>query len=637
MPARLPREPPGSAPTRGARPPSGGASARDTDTAELALGRYRLLERLGAGGFGVVWRARDELLHREVALKRVPLGPGGDSERAMREALVAARLCHPAIVALYEACARDGAVYLISELVEGDTLGRLIADQRLSDEQVLEVGLALAGALAHAHARGVIHRDIKPQNVLVPSAGEHHHAAAKLTDFGGASLAGEDVLTRTGDVLGTLAYMAPEQSEGREVHAEADLYSLALVLYEALCGTNPVRGSTPAVTARRIGRRVQPLSARRTDLPAFLADAVDRALSPAPEQRGSVADLCEALEDALEHGIGAPRAERRAGLFRRPRADTELLDDRDRLQPVRITRAREDAFVAPRWEDDPGEAPAERHRGTPGRPQRDQRGAVPTPSTGVEDWLAHADRALEQLGGQAAPVAAVPPARGTLSRRLWLGATLALACWQAIAGRPGLALALLAALLPAVLIGAEDGSSRIPAGRLTCVLAPLLGLAGLAGAFPAIAGQARGALERGLRGALGYWWLTLAAPLVARTLWLALPSDTPARASWEASVGLAAGHVVAPVLTLGVLFGALLWGAGAAVLPWVVRGRGPWTDAFAAGVWALALMLAQPALAGGLSGAVHVHPRGAFLGALLGAALAVAARALRGPAGRECA
>jgi serine/threonine protein kinase len=196
---------------------------------QLVLERYRLLERLGAGGFGVVWRARDELLQREVAVKRIWLGPDGDSERAAREAQASARLSHPAIVALYEACPLGEAFYLISELVDGQTLAGLIAAGELEDEQVLGIGLALIDALEHAHARGVIHRDIKPMNVLIPHRPEAprsraHLAAAKLTDFGGASLAEEDALTRTGDVLGTLAYMAPEQSEGREVGAQADLY-----------------------------------------------------------------------------------------------------------------------------------------------------------------------------------------------------------------------------------------------------------------------------------------------------------------------------------------------------------------------------------------------------------------------------
>src|SRR5437764_848846 len=207
-----------TAPARNAASASAGAPG---EAGALALGRYRLLERLGAGGFGVVWRARDELLGREVALKRITLPPDGDSERASREALASARLAHPAIVALYEACAAPDAFYLISELVRGETLAQLITAKTLDDERVLRIGVALADALSHAHARGVIHRDVKPQNVLVPhtpaadsGASSTWLAVAKLTDFGGARLAGDDVLTRTGDVLGTLAYMAPEQSDG---------------------------------------------------------------------------------------------------------------------------------------------------------------------------------------------------------------------------------------------------------------------------------------------------------------------------------------------------------------------------------------------------------------------------------------
>ncbi|MFI5009107.1 MAG: serine/threonine-protein kinase, partial [Solirubrobacterales bacterium] len=269
----------------------------------LALGRYRLLERLGAGGFGVVWSAHDERLQREVALKRIFLPTQDDdsiAERAEREAQATARLSHPAIVALYEARGEGEAFYLISELVHGDTLATLIAEDALRDEEVLAIGVALAGALEHAHARGVIHRDVKPQNILIPhDCTEHAGAVAKLTDFGGARVAGEDVLTRTGDVLGTLAYMAPEQSEGREASAQADLYSLALVLYEALCGVNPVRGATPAATARRIGSELAPLERRRGDLPRELTRALDLALAPNPPRRGTLVELREALEEAL--------------------------------------------------------------------------------------------------------------------------------------------------------------------------------------------------------------------------------------------------------------------------------------------------------------------------------------------------
>lgn len=565
---------------------------------QLVLGRYRLLERLGAGGFGVVWRARDELLHREVAVKRVWLGPDGDSDRAGREALATARLSHPAIVALYEACAVDDAFYLISELVDGETLARLIAEGTLTDEEILEIGLALADALSHAHARGVVHRDIKPQNVLVPhlakdraATPEAFHAAAKLTDFGGASLAGEDALTRTGDVLGTLAYMAPEQSEGREVGERADLYSLALVMYEALSGVNPVRGATPAATVRRIGRPLAPLQRARRDLPSPLTRAIDLALAPAPGDRGTLEGLRCVLEQTLEDGL-SPRRRRRG---RAPSAYPPPADD-----PVFGAR-----------------------RASPPRAAVTLPARVPEPeprrSSAAEEAILEHERSA-------------PPRRIALPRAAWLACGVLLIGWQALAGRPGVALLALAALLPLLVLPAEHRSPRLGVGWLACALAPVLGLAGLAGAFPALAGQASRCRDRCALAALGYWWLLLAQPLLARRLWLGQPAGMPARAVWEASLSDAATHVIAPLLVLGALFGALLWGAGAVVLPWIVRGRSAAFDVVAVTVWSAAIVAAAPALDAGLSAhATHPSPRGAVLGAILGGVIAVAARALRGP------
>src|SRR4051794_32955805 len=244
----------------------------------LVMGRYRLRERLGSGGFGTVYAAHDERLDRAVAIKVLPADRSAP-ERARREALAVARLDHPGIVALFDAGEDGGARYLVSELVEGRTLAQLEADGALSDRDVLRAGLALADALAHAHERGVIHRDVKPQNVIVPDhagpywLGSTRAAPAKLTDFGVAHLTGEEPLTRTGDVVGTLAYMAPEQAKGRPAGEEADLYSLALVLYEALAGRHPVKGPNAAATAKRMGRRLAPLSRSRRDLPDDLTTA----------------------------------------------------------------------------------------------------------------------------------------------------------------------------------------------------------------------------------------------------------------------------------------------------------------------------------------------------------------------------
>ena len=282
------------------------ADAPTTLDAGLVLGRYRLGERLGTGGFGTVYAGFDERLQREVAVKVISADPSVPG-RAAREALAAARLDHPGIVAVYDAGeepARDGGEgalrYLISELVRGRTLAQLEADEALSDRDVLRVGLALADALAHAHERGVVHRDVKPQNVMVPDRPESGRGVAKLTDFGVAHLLDDDALTRTGDVVGTLAYMAPEQAEGRRVDERTDLYALALVLYEALAGRNPVRGAGPAATARKVGTAIPPLGRARRDLPAGLCAAIDRCVRPRPAERGTVDDLSDALVDALE-------------------------------------------------------------------------------------------------------------------------------------------------------------------------------------------------------------------------------------------------------------------------------------------------------------------------------------------------
>lgn len=206
----------------------------------VVLGRYRLDERLGAGGFGVVWRGHDSKLERDVAVKVVPR-EHGEPGRADREAVAAARLNHPGIVGLYELGSDEDDTYLVSELVNGATVEELAQEGAMSDRDVARIGQALCDALQHAHARGVIHRDVKPANVMVlaePAAGA---GFAKLTDFGVAHLASGDGVTATGDVVGTLAYMAPEQAEGHGVTGACDVYSLALVLYEAWTGSNPVR------------------------------------------------------------------------------------------------------------------------------------------------------------------------------------------------------------------------------------------------------------------------------------------------------------------------------------------------------------------------------------------------------------
>ena len=222
------------------------------------LGRYRLQRRLGAGAFGTVWMARDERLDRDVAVKIVPRERivGGRFER---EARAAARLSHPGIVTLYEAAVDDDGAYLVSELVRGATLGRMLEHGRLSDRDIVTIAIALCDALSHAHAQGVVHRDVKPSNILVPERPSSRSESGQADRLRRRPRDRRRLADRTGDVVGTAAYMAPEQAEGREAGAPADLYSLALVTYEALTGVNPVRTGTvgdprPAVSARTCRR-----------------------------------------------------------------------------------------------------------------------------------------------------------------------------------------------------------------------------------------------------------------------------------------------------------------------------------------------------------------------------------------------
>jgi serine/threonine protein kinase len=262
----------------------------------LVLNRFLIERRIGSGGFGVVYEAWDGRLERPVAVKAIEQR-GEAGRRVLREAQAAARLNHPGIVTLYEMGEEDGNALLVTELVEGSTLARLAHNGDLSDREIGEIGADLCEALDHAHSRGVVHRDIKPQNVQVIEDAEPR---AKLMDFGVAHLAGDTPLTAAGDVVGTLAYMAPEQAEGRTAGPEADVYSLALTLYECWSGENPHRRATPAATARAIGGRARPLRRLRPDLPRELADTVDACLAPRPNHRPSLEELGTAIEDALD-------------------------------------------------------------------------------------------------------------------------------------------------------------------------------------------------------------------------------------------------------------------------------------------------------------------------------------------------
>jgi serine/threonine protein kinase len=274
----------------------------------LVLNRFLIERRIGSGGFGTVYEAWDGRLERPVAVKAIESSGAPDSDRVLREAQAAARLNHPGIVTLYEMGEEDGNALLVTELVDGATLAELNRDGTLSDRELGEIGADLCEALDHAHARAVVHRDIKPQNVLVTEGGEPH---AKLMDFGVARLTDAAALTAPGDVVGTLAYMAPEQAEGRTAGPEADVYALGLMLYESWSGDHPTRRSTPAATARAIGARMKPLRRLRPDLPRELCETVDACLQTRPDRRPSLEQLGGTIEASIDHlADQPPRSER---------------------------------------------------------------------------------------------------------------------------------------------------------------------------------------------------------------------------------------------------------------------------------------------------------------------------------------
>jgi hypothetical protein len=258
---------------------------------ELVLGRYRPLQPLGSGGSGSVWLARDEPTGVEVALKIVPR-EGKAAVRAEREATAAARLRHRGCQRAY-ALARDSRhVYIAYEYVPGRTLRQALRDGALDDGTAVEAAAQICEALAYAHAHGIVHRDVKPSNVLVADGDE---LSVRLLDFGLARMDGEETITAAGDVPGTLAYIAPERLRGDESGAAADVWAVGVLLWEALAGWHPFWKGSLLDTARRIEDGAETLARARPDLPRPFVALVDRALSLDPEQRPSAAKLAAGL------------------------------------------------------------------------------------------------------------------------------------------------------------------------------------------------------------------------------------------------------------------------------------------------------------------------------------------------------
>ncbi len=283
----------------------------------LIAGRYRLDTLLGRGGMSEVWGATDLDLERHVALKL--LAPNEDTERFEREARAFAALAHPNVTQLYDYGESDGRPFMVLEYLPGGSLEELLrAHGILADEETRRIAIELAGGLAHAHARGVVHRDLKPSNVLFDDEGR-----AKLADFGIARMAaGEGTLTEAGTVLGTAAYISPEQAAGLPATPASDVYSFGVLLFRMLTGRLPFESSDPvALVLQHRDEPPPPVAALRPDAPADLAALTDASLQKDPAARPADGGaLLEALTTAGDTAatrvlpaVPAPRPRRRFG------------------------------------------------------------------------------------------------------------------------------------------------------------------------------------------------------------------------------------------------------------------------------------------------------------------------------------
>ena len=292
----------------------------------LLYDRYQIVRKLGSGAFATVYLADDLRMGRPVAIKVVEQTADVD-DRVLREAQAAAKLSQHHILTVYEMVREPDKTLLFTEYIQGKTLRERYREQTLSDLGILEAGIQLCRALEHAHKRGVVHRDIKPENIMLV---EGDAVDVRLMDFGVAQLEDRASITLDGDLVGTLAYMSPEQGEGRNVDSRSDVYSLALTLYEGFTRRNPLKGKRLQELLRDVSRPdIPPLSANRPDLPAALNDALWRAMAHDRYARPDAGALGRLLAQAVKQMPEEVPDERLATRVRERLAPARV--DRDRL------------------------------------------------------------------------------------------------------------------------------------------------------------------------------------------------------------------------------------------------------------------------------------------------------------------
>jgi len=287
----------------GGRPETAAAGNR------LIGGRYRLVERLGTGGMGTVWAGRDVLVDRDVAVKEAYVADQrAHVERILREARAAARVNHPAVVTVHDVVMEDGHPWIVMERVHGEPLAALLGREKaLEEREAARIALAVAEALAAAHACGVLHRDVKPGNVLLGAGGR-----VVLTDFGIAYIEGEESLTRPGEFLGSLAYTAPERMGGSPPGPASDLWSLGVLLFESVEGWSPFRRETVEGTVGAVLTAETPSPLRAVGLGPLITDL----LTKEPGNRPTVEQVVAALRPVVDGGSVSDRVD---GAIRTPR------------------------------------------------------------------------------------------------------------------------------------------------------------------------------------------------------------------------------------------------------------------------------------------------------------------------------